>query len=193
MHSFDIKDSFIFVEYTVVLIFLLLPPLFSSAPFVLPAKPEGLYRYCLFCINTLSWAAYEELLYRLYTPQRLALIYTRYIESRIKSVQNNRPPKGRTPLICRNGHQTIHRVIIQHVIPLLFTELPALLLFTLAHRYLGLLSMLFAAFAGALLRIAYKALAHYMKSLLSIMLVAFVHGLWNMGVYLYLWHTSGSS
>ena len=70
---------------------------------------------------------------------------------------------------------------------LLLTEFPAILLFTLAHRYLGFSSMLFAAGAGIVFRIAYLKLKRVFHPAISIALVAAVHGLWNIGVYYYLW------
>jgi len=74
-----------------------------------------------------------------------------------------------------------------------FTEFPALLLFTLAHRYLGLSSMLFAAGSGIVFRYAYLKLTRVFHPAFSITLVAAVHGLWNIGVYYYLWGHSAAA
>ena len=164
-NGFSKKDALLFIEFAAVTAFLLLPPLFSAAPFILPPKPVGLYAQCVFCFYTICAAAYEEILYRLYTPNRLHCIYTDYIEPRL---QENSPAAK-----------------------VFLTEFPALLLFTLAHRYLGFSSMIFAAGAGIVFRIAYLKLNQVFHPAVSIALVALVHGLWNIGVYYYLWGKTG--
>jgi hypothetical protein len=161
---FHKKDTFLFIECTAVFVLLLLPPLFSAVPFTLPPKPIGLYAHSIFCLGTISAAAYEEVLYRLYTPNRLHRIYSDYIK----------------PLLPENSHAGA-------LFAFFFTEFPALLLFTLGHRYLGLPSMLFAAGSGIVFRYAYLKLTRVFHPAFSITLVAAVHGLWNIGVYYYLW------
>ena len=158
------KDLLLFTEFAAVIACLLLPPLFSAVPFSLPPKPEGLYAQSVFCFYTLCAAAYEEVLYRLYTPNRLHRIYSDYIK----------------PLLPENSHAGAFFAFF-------FTEFPTLLLFTLAHRYLGLPSMLFAAGSGIVFRYAYLKLTRVFHPAFSITLVAAVHGLWNIGVYYYLW------
>lgn len=91
MDSTTKKERFLFVECTIVLLFLLIPPLFSVQPFILPAKPKGWYGWGLFCLSTVCWAVYEEILYRLYTPHRLHIIYTQYIVPRLCAVQEKQP------------------------------------------------------------------------------------------------------
>ena len=164
-NGFSKKDALLFIEFAAVTAFLLLPPLFSAAPFILPPKPAGLYAQCVFCFYTICAAAYEEILYRLYTPNRLHHIYAGYIKPRLP--ENSPAAK------------------------VFLTEFPALLLFTLAHRYLGLSSMLFAAGAGIVFRLAYLKLKQVFHPAVSIALVAAVHGLWNIGVYYYLWGNTG--
>ena len=174
-----------------VFAFLLVPPLFSSVPFTLPPKPEGLYAQCVFCFYTVYAAAYEEVLYRLYTPNRLNRIYAGYIEPQLRRNHSAEKPAVQVPLpflskhVCRN-------ITTEALGNLFLTEFPALLLFTLAHRYLGLPSMLFAAGAGIVFRVAYLKLKQVFHPAISIALVAAAHGLWNIGVYYYLWETQVS-
>ncbi|WP_253728942.1 CPBP family glutamic-type intramembrane protease [Treponema sp. OMZ 857] len=168
---------------------LLLPPLFSAVPFTLPPKPIGLYAQCVFYFYTVFAAAYEEILYRLYTPNRLHCIYTGYIEPRLQENWKTSECPVHLPLpsflcvCCKNNTGVFFEFFL--------TEFPAHLLFTLAHRYLGLSSMIFAAGAGIVFRIAYLKLKQVFHPAVSITLVAAVHGLWNIGVYYYLWGNTG--
>ena len=188
-NGFNKNDALLFIEFAAVFAFLLLPPLFSAVPFTLPPKPAGLYAQCVFYFYTLCAAAYEEILYRLYTPNRLHRIYNDYIKPRL---QKNLPaaescsentadlPQSSFPCICCENNTGAF-------FELCLTEFPALLLFTLAHRYLGFSSMLFAAGAGIVFRVAYLKLKQMFHPAVSIALAAAVHGLWNIGVYYYLW------
>ena len=211
---FNRKDVLFFIEFTAVFAFLLLPPLFSAVPFTLPSKPIGLYAQCVFCFYTIYAAAYEEILYRLYTPNRLHCIYTGYIEPRLRGngpasesgsegttekaidlqqqslSHNQHSRRGMLALSLRTDQSRYKKAASFKTtvfFELCFTEITALLLFTLAHRYLGLSSMLFAAGAGIVFRIAYLKLKQVFHPAVSIALVAAVHGLWNIGVYYYLW------
>jgi len=198
-NGFNKNDVLLFIECALVFAFLLLPPLFSAVPFTLPPKPAGLYAQCVFYFYTVCAAAYEEILYRLYTPKRLYCIYTGYIEPRLRgnvpvsesgsenvvdlpqsSLSHNRFSYKKT---------TVSKAAV--AFEFFLTEFPALLLFTLAHRYLGVMSMLFAAGAGIVFRITYLKLKQVFHPALSIALVAAVHGLWNIGVYYYLWENTG--
>ena len=188
---FSKKDALFFSEFAAVTAFLLLPPLFSAVPFTLPPKPTGLYAQSVFCCYTICAAVYEEILYRLYTPNRLHRIYTHYVEPRLQKNSPAAKCSARLPLssfsyICSENN-------IASFFELCFTEFSALLLFTLAHRYLGLSSMLFAAGAGIVFRIAYLKLKQVTHPAASIALVAAVHGLWNIGVYYYLWRHSAAA
>ena len=188
-NGFNKNDALLFIEFAAVFAFLLVPPLFSAVPFTLPPKPEGLYAQCVFYFYTLCAAAYEEILYRLYTPNRLHRIYAGYIEPRLQknppAAESNSentvdlPQSSFSCICCENNTGAFFELCL--------TEFPALLLFTLAHRYLGLSSMLFAAGAGIVFRIAYLKLKRVFHPAVSIALVAAVHGLWNIGVYYYLW------
>ena len=198
-NGFSKKDALLFIEFAAVTAFLLLPPLFSAAPFILPPKPAGLYAQCVFCFYTICAAAYEEILYRLYTPNRLHCIYTDYIEPRLQenwetSESNSEnavdlPQSSKAHQQCRYKKSAAFNTTA--AFELLLTEFPALLLFTLAHRYLGFSSMIFAAGAGIVFRIAYLKLNQVFHPAVSITLVAAVHGLWNIGVYYYLWGKTG--
>lgn len=185
MDSIDKNERFLVLEYAVVLVCLLIPPLFSVQPFILPAKPKGWCGWGFFCLSTVCWAAYEEILYRLYSPHRLHIIYRRYIVPRVHAAQERQllPERGgNTCLLLFYKKLTAGKITA-----FFFTELPAILLFTFAHRYLGVLSMLFAAIAGTVFRLAYILLTRVLSPARSILLVSAVHGAWNMGVYLYLW------
>ena len=197
-NGFNKNNALLFIEFAAVIAFLLLPPLFSAAPFILPSKPAGLYAQCVFCFYTICAAAYEEILYRLYTPNRLHRIYNDYI----KPLLQKNPPAAKC---CSENAVDLPQSSGAHqqcrykksaafhttaAFELLLTEFPAILLFTLAHRYLGFSSMLFAAGAGIVFRAAYLKLKRVFHPAVSIALVAVVHGLWNIGVYYYLWGNS---
>ena len=214
-NGFNKNNALLFIEFAAVTAFLLLPPLFSAAPFILPSKPAGLYAQCVFCFYTICAAAYEEILYRLYTPNRLHRIYIGYIEPRLRK----NPPAAKCcsenavdlPQSSGAHQQYLYKKSAAFntaasntdiadaaafhttaAFELLLTEFPAIILFTLAHRYLGLSSMLFAAGAGIVFRIAYLKLKQAFHPAVSIALVAAVHGLWNIGVYYYLWGNTGT-
>ena len=178
------KDLLLFTEFAAVIACLLLPPLFSAVPFSLPPKPEGLYAQSVFCFYTLCAAAYEEVLYRLYTPNRLHRIYAGYIKPRL---QKN-PPAAECSAHLPQSSLPHNRFCYKKtavskaaaVFEFFLTEFPAVLLFTLAHRY-------FAAGAGTVFRIAYLKLKQVFYPAVSIALAAIMHGLWNIGVYYYLW------
>ncbi len=212
-NGFNKNDALLFIECALVFAFLLIPPLFSAVPFTLPPKPEGLYAQCVFCFYTVYAAAYEEVLYRLYTPSRLHHIYAGYIKPRLQknppaaescsenavdllqsSGAHHRQPRRSTPeyQTFSTNRSRYKKAVSKAAIAFKFflTEFPALLLFTLAHRYLGLSSMLFAAGAGIVFRVAYLKLKQMFHPAVSIVLVAAVHGLWNIGVYYYLWGNS---
>ena len=212
-NGFNKNDALLFIEFAAVFAFLLVPPLFSTVPFTLPPKPEGLYAQCVFYFYTLCAAAYEEILYRLYTPNRLHRIYAGYIEPRLQKnppaaescsenavdsqqqplSHNQHPRRGMLALSLRTDQSRYKKTAsfkTTILFELCFTEIPALLLFTLAHRYLGLSSMLFAAGAGIVFRVAYLKLKQMFHPAVSIALAAAVHGLWNIGVYYYLWGNS---
>lgn len=181
-NAIDTRTVLLFLECAAVFLFLLLPPLFSMAPFTIPPKPEGWYALIVFCCKTICAAAYEELLYRLYTPYRLHNIYEEYIAPRM-SVGNHLAADTlqQKQFCCRT------------IVVFFVTEVPAWLLFTLAHRYLGIAPLLFAAGAGAVFRAAYCRLKRWCTPAVSITIVAGVHGLWNIGVYWYLWGFSFTS
>ncbi|UTC50201.1 CPBP family glutamic-type intramembrane protease [Treponema sp. OMZ 855] len=197
-NGFNKNDVRLFIEFAAVTAFLLLPPLFSAVPFTLPPKPIGLCAQCVFYFYTICAAAYEEILYRLYTPNRLHHIYAGYIKPRLQenwetSESNlgnavDLPQSSKAHQQCRYKKSAAFNTTA--AFELLLTEFPALLLFTLAHRYLGLSSMIFAAGAGIVFRIAYLKLKQVLHPAVSITLVAAVHGLWNIGVYYYLWEHS---
>ncbi|EPF28900.1 CPBP family intramembrane metalloprotease [Treponema medium] len=197
-NGFNKNDALLFIEFAAVFAFLLVPPLFSAVPFTLPPKPAGLYTQCVFCFYTVCAAAYEEILYRLYTPNRLHRIYNDYIKPRLqknppaaKCCSENAvdlPQSSGAHQQCRYKKSAAFHTTA--AFELLLTEFPAILLFTLAHRYLGFSSMLFAAGAGIVFRAAYLKLKRVFHPAVSIALVAVVHGLWNIGVYYYLWGNS---
>ena len=143
------------------------------------AVSESGYGLIVFGFNTLCAAVYEELLYRLYTPNRLRRLYTEYIAPRLHL-------EHRAEYYGLHGQKRFGWLSTS---ALCFTEVPALVLFAFAHRYLGFSSILFAAGAGVLLRVAYYKLERLFSPIVGISIVAGAHGLWNIGVYWYLWET----
>lgn len=158
-----------FVECAVVFTFFLVPPLFSVQVFILPPRPTGLYAQSVFFLKLFAAAFYEELLYRYYTPNRLLRMYEIW-----RCKQLSHPAK---PTAC------------EKIGVFLLTEFPAIAVFALAHRYLGMYSVLFAACAGFVFRFAYIRLTYFFSVPLSIGIVGMIHGFWNLGVYCYLWRT----
>ena len=69
-------------------------------------------------------------------------------------------------------------------------EATVIALFALAHRYLGWYSMLFAAGAGALLRVFYLTVKKRAPNLIAFLCVTAFHSGWNVVVYYYL-YTAG--
>jgi len=151
------RHIFSYIECTSVLIFCILPPVLTSTPFHLPAKPLYTYDQAVFVCSTVLAAVYEEALYRVYLPYRLNTV-----------LPLTRPNTFRTVLI----------------------EAAVITLFAFAHRYLGWYSMLFAAGAGALLRLLYLTVKKRAPYCIAFFCITAVHSGWNASVYYYL-YTAG--
>ena len=164
--------QFLLVFECTVLCALIVSPLCFSGPFTLPPKPAGLYAQLSFCLTVAFAAAYEELLYRVYIPNRLHILH---------EVCVRRFGASRFPLISH----------IKDGRPALFvTEMPAILLFAAAHHYLGITSVCFAACAGAVFRFGYLRLRRRFPPSAGIAIIILLHSIWNVCVYAYLWQNA---
>ncbi|MGP1455019.1 MAG: CPBP family intramembrane glutamic endopeptidase [Treponema sp.] len=74
----------------------------------------------------------------------------------------------------------------------LLIELAVIMLFALAHRYLGRYSMLFAAGAGTLFRFLYLTMKKRVPHFIAFFCITAVHSGWNVSVYYYL-YTAGKT
>lgn len=61
------------------------------------------------------------------------------------------------------------------------------LLFALAHKYLGLKNVIFAFAAGAVLRFLFIAVKRKTNTLISLITVCLLHGVYNLSVYFIIW------
>ena len=165
-------QQFLLVFECMILCALIVPPLFSSAPFILPPKPAGLYDQLSFYIMVAFAAVYEELLYRVYIPNRLHTLHE----------------------LCVQRFRASHFPFISHLkdgrLTLFVTESPAILLFAAAHRYLGITSVCFAACAGAVFRFGYLRLKRRLPPYAGITIIIVFHSIWNVFVYAYLWQSA---
>lgn len=69
----------------------------------------------------------------------------------------------------------------------LLIEAAVIIVFALAHRYLGRYSMLFAAGAGALFRVLYLTVKKRAPRFIAFLCITAVHSGWNISVYYYFW------
>ena len=108
----------------------------------------------IICICTLFFSAfYEEALYRIFVPEYLLSIFTSDLKS------NSAKMKKISCILC---------------------ELFTLLLFALSHRYLGILSVINAAFA-------HIALRFFLKKDKNLFITVFAHFLYNLISLLLIW------
>ena len=78
MHFDTIKRSVPVAEFSAVCIFLVLPPLLYTPPVTIPEKPYLISGILFMLLKVFAAAAYEEILYRLYVPERLGMLLERY-------------------------------------------------------------------------------------------------------------------
>lgn len=120
---FDKKTIRILLEFIFIFTIFVLPPILNSRDFILPPRPEGFFYILVFISKIVFFAAYEEILYRLYLPYRIKSFYGQAINS-LK-----------------------YYFWISEIFPIIF--------FALAHRYLGMFNVLYAAVAGIIFRALY--------------------------------------
>lgn len=116
-------------------------------------KPQNAVQWLFIILNFFFASAYEEVIYRAYFPDALISLLTR-----IHKVQENK----------------VIRIII-----VILAEIIALLAFSFAHFYLGVLSVINAAFAHIILRLFYRRrhdiiavwAAHFFYNIISLILL----------------------
>ncbi len=161
---------FILIEFILISSICIIPPIFSDQVFSLPPKPVGVYESFYFTTHVLTAAFYEEVLYRLYLPNRLYILISAFIQN-LFTEQNNDFRQSKTKVF-------------------LGIEAAAICLFAAAHLYLGFFSVLFAGCFGIITRYSYLKLKQHISWALSLSILTIVHTGWNGIVYLYLWHTA---
>lgn len=116
-------------------------------------KPQNAVQWLFIILNFFFASAYEEVIYRAYFPNALISLLTR-----IHKVQENK----------------VIRIIV-----VILAEIIALLAFSFAHFYLGVLSVINAAFAHIILRLFYRRrhdiiavwAAHFFYNIISLILL----------------------
>lgn len=116
-------------------------------------KPQNAVQWLFIILNFFFASAYEEVIYRAYFPDALISLLTR-----IHKVQENK----------------VIRIIV-----VILAEIIALLAFSFAHFYLGVLSVINAAFAHIILRLFYRRrhdiiavwAAHFFYNIISLILL----------------------
>lgn len=136
-----------------------------------PALPSSIAE-TFFCIVNFACASfYEEALYRLYLPESLRAVLEDLLSKRInKSEHENTLQKKNAAK--EHGSRNIF----------LISEISALSLFALSHRYLGVPAVANAFFAGIVLRICCKksktlwtnTAAHFAYNMLSLVLFTLI-------------------
>ncbi|UTC77714.1 CPBP family intramembrane metalloprotease [Treponema sp. OMZ 799] len=74
MH-FDKKTLRFLFEFIFIFIIFVLPPMLNNRAFTSPPQPEGVFYILLFISKIVFFAAYEEILYRIYLPYRIKSFY----------------------------------------------------------------------------------------------------------------------
>ena len=116
-------------------------------------KPQNAVQWLLIILNFLFASAYEEVIYRAYFPDALISLL-----KKIRKLQENK---------------------VLRIIAVIFAELIALLAFSFAHFYLGVLSVINAAVAHVILRLFYRRrqdiiavwAAHFFYNIISLILL----------------------
>ena len=126
----------------------------------------------LFCIVNFACASfYEEALYRLYLPESIRAILEDLLPKRINKSENENTLQKKNA-VNEHGSRNIF----------LISEISAVSLFALSHRYLGLPAVANAFFAGIVLRICCKksktlwtnTVSHFAYNMLSLVLFALI-------------------
>lgn len=147
-------ESFVFLS---LVFFLALPPIFSKEQ---KTSEELFYNLSLFrvCVSIFVSAIYEEVFYRIYLPTAgkkfLSIIFQNFTQTMLS--------KKQAFFICVS------------------TEVFIILLFALAHRYLGFGAVLYATLMGIILRFIFCKLQ---KTPLAFLLILSLHLINNFAVY----------
>ena len=136
-----------------------------------PALPSSIAE-TFFCIANFACASfYEEALYRLYLPETLRSVLEDVRSKQIHETKNENAGQKKN---AANEHTS--RTVF------FISEISAVSLFALSHRYLGLPSVANAFFAGIVLRICCKksrtlrtnTISHFAYNMLSLVLFALI-------------------
>ena len=80
MH-FDKKTLRFLLEFIFIFTIFVLPPMLNKRDFTPPPQPEGFFYVLVFISKIVFFAAYEEILYRIYLPYRIKSFYGENPES----------------------------------------------------------------------------------------------------------------
>lgn len=80
MH-FDKKTLRFLLEFIFIFTIFVLPPMLNKRDFTPPPQPEGFFYVLVFILKIVFFAAYEEILYRIYLPYRIKSFYGENPES----------------------------------------------------------------------------------------------------------------
>ena len=80
MH-FDKKTLRFLLEFIFIFTIFVLPPMLNKRDFTPPPQPEGILYVLVFILKIVFFAAYEEILYRIYLPYRIKSFYGENPES----------------------------------------------------------------------------------------------------------------
>ncbi len=80
MH-FDKKTLRFLLEFIFIFTIFVLPPMLNKRDFTPPPQPEGILYVLVFISKIVFFAAYEEILYRIYLPYRIKSFYGENPES----------------------------------------------------------------------------------------------------------------
>ncbi|AIN94727.1 CPBP family glutamic-type intramembrane protease [Treponema putidum] len=72
---FDKKSIRILLEFIFIFTVFVIPPMLNTRAFIPPNKPEGFFYSLIFISKIVFFAAYEEILYRIYLPYRIKSLY----------------------------------------------------------------------------------------------------------------------
>ncbi len=154
---FDKMKKINLLEFIAIFVVFVLPSMLNNEEFKGIQVPSSTYDYFILILKVVFLASYEEALYRLYLPFRLGSFF------------------DNSEGIFKN-HSKFYFFPVEFM-PILF--------FSLAHRYLGFFSVLYAFFMGCVFRILYLFLKKRCSILSAFIIVALLHSANNLLVIYY--------
>ena len=119
--------------------------------------PTGLFANCLFILQLIFWASFEEFLYRVYFPNKLEFFFL-----------SSNPYLTSNTVFNSTNYVRPCILVIPHF------------LFAIAHSHRGLLNVLFAFFASIFFRKLYVCFSPKIGSILSFAIICAIHSFFNI-------------